>query len=295
MKTLPFIIARTLWAGLFPLYIMEELNLIPDGFEIIDVEEYDETLILLEEGKIVANFNSLADALLLFSKGIDLRLIMPSDLTIGVDGLIGNEEYTKLSQLKGKKIGVSLFTYSHVLVNQIFKKYGYSENDFDLINVRGEHVPDMIKSGVISAGHTWGIHMQEAIQQGRNIIFTSKEFPGLLVDSLVVRKEALDGAYEKWKLFIKAHELSVSFWQENQDVAIEVVSKRTGLTPEKMKTMLEGVQYFTQEDNKMLFDINGKEPPNLVASGKILKNFFIEKGIINSDFDLSNILDPIDY
>lgn len=293
MKT-KYKIARTLWAGLFPLYVMEELNLIPDGFEIIDVEEYDETLVLLEQGKIDANFNSLADALLLFSKGIDLKLIMPSDLTVGVDGLVSNKDYVEIAQLMGKKIGVSLFTYSHVLLNQIFKKYGYSEKDFELINVRGEYVPGMIKSGEISAGHTWGIHMQEAIQQGGNLLFTSKEFPGLLVDSLVVRKEALEESLEKWKKFINAHEFSVSFWQKNQGVAKEIICKRTGFSSEKIETMLDGVQFFTEQDNLMLFDINGKNPPNLFASGRIFINFFIEKGILKSKIDLLNILSPLD-
>lgn len=292
MKT-KYKIARTLWAGLFPLYVMEELNLIPDGFEIIDVEEYDETLVLLEQGKIDANFNSLADALLLFSKGIDLKLIMPSDLTVGVDGLVSNKDYVEITQLMGKKIGVSLFTYSHVLVNQIFKKFGYSEKDFELINVRGEYVPAMIKSGEISAGHTWGIHMQEAIQQGGNLLFTSKEFPGLLVDSLVVRKEALEESFEKWKKFINAHEFSVSFWQKNQGVAKEIICKRTGFSTEKIETMLAGVQFFTEQDNLMLFDINGKNPPNLFASGRIFNNFFIEKGILKSKIDLLNILSPL--
>lgn len=293
MKT-KFKIARTLWAGLFPLYIMEELNLIPDGFEIIDVEEYDETLLLLEQGKIDANFNSLADALLLISKGTDLKLIMPSDLTVGVDGLVSNKDYVEIAQLLGKKIGVSFFTYSHVLLNQIFKKYGFSENDFDLINMRGEYVPAMIKSGEISAGHTWGIHMQEAIQQGSKLLFTSEEFPGLLVDSLVVRKDALEGSLQKWREFINAHEFSVSFWQKNQDDAKKIICKRIGFSSEKIETMLDGVQFFTEQDNLTLFDINGKNPPNLFASGKIFNNFFMEKGILKSEIDLLTILNPIE-
>ena len=292
MKT-KYTIARTLWAGLFPLYIMEEMNLVPDKFEIIDIEEYDETLDLLAEGKIDANFNSLADALLIYSKGVDVKLIMPSDLTIGKDGLISNFRFKDLSQLVGKKIGVSLYTYSHVLLNQIFSKFGYSEDDFILINVRGENVLKLIESGEISAGHTWGVHIQEAISQGYNLIFTSEEFPGLLVDSLVVRSDALHDDQETWNKFIQAHEFAVTYWQNNPEFGNNIICNRTGLLKENIDSMLNGVHFIKQEEFNHYFDPFGHKPPNLYASGKLLNQFFKEKGLIDSDIELNQILIPL--
>lgn len=292
MKT-KYTIARTLWAGLFPLYIMEEMNLVPDKFKIIDIDEYDETLDLLAEGKIDANFNSLADALLIYSKGVDVKLIMPSDLTIGKDGLISDFRFKDLSQLVGKKIGVSLYTYPHVLLNQIFRKFGYSENDFIMINVRGENVLKLIKSDEISAGHTWGVHIQEAISQDCNLIFTSKEFPGLLVDSLVVRNDVFNDDQETWKKFIQAHESAVTYWQNNPEFGNNIICNKTGLMKEEIASMLNGVHFIKHEEFNNYFDPSGQKPPNLYASGKLLNKFFKEKGLINSEIDLHQILNPI--
>jgi NitT/TauT family transport system substrate-binding protein len=292
MKT-KYKIARTLWAGLFPLYIMEELNLIPDEFEFIDIDEYDETLDLLAAGKIDANFNSLADALLIYSKGVKVKLIMPSDITVGKDGLISGFCYNELIHLKGKKIGVSLLTYSHVLLNQIFSKLGYSEDDFILVNVRGENVLNAIKSGDISAGHTWGVHIQEAISQHCHLIFTSEEFPGLLVDSLVVRNDSLEGDQENWKKFINAHELAVSFWENNQEFSKEIICKKTGLMKSDVNSLLSGVHFIKNNEYDTFFDPSGIKPPNLYAAGKLLNDFFKNKGLFDTDIDLEQILCPL--
>ena len=92
MSTPKFRIARTLWAGLFPLYWLEALDLLPADFEIVDVEEYDQTLELLAAGEIDGNFQSLADLLLMVGRGVDLRLLMASDLSVGVDGVVCRPE-----------------------------------------------------------------------------------------------------------------------------------------------------------------------------------------------------------
>lgn len=294
MKT-KFKIARTFWAGLFPLYIMEELNLIPDEFEIIDVDEYDETLDLLAEGKIDANFNSLADALLIYSKGVKVKLIMPSDITVGIDGLISDFHFKELTQLKGKKIGVSLLTYSHVLLYHIFRKFGVSEDDFILVNVRGENVLDEIKSGAISAGHTWGVHIQEAISQGYQLLLTSEEFPGLLVDSLVVRNDAFESYQKNWKKFIEAHEYALTYWEKNQEFCLELICKKTGLMKNEVRSLLNGVHFITKKENSFYFDPKGIKPPNFYASGKLLNEFFKEKGLFDLDVDLDQILYRIEF
>jgi NitT/TauT family transport system substrate-binding protein len=289
----PIRVARTLWAGLFPLYIMEALNLMPDVFEIVDVEEYDETLLLLENGEIDANFNSLADALLLIGKGIDLKLIMASDLTIGVDGVVCHPSIKQVEQLAGKRLGLSLNTYPHVLIRQVLDQYGLREEDVELVNLRGEQAPQWLQKGKIDAAHTWGVHLQEALDQGASRLFTSAAYPGLLVDSLFVRADVLRDHRDEWLEFVEAHEEALAYWQTNPQAGMEILSQGTGYQAGEIEKMLEGVQFITNESGLALFDQHGTSPPNLYASGKLFIDFYLEKGILRQSLNLGNILQPL--
>jgi NitT/TauT family transport system substrate-binding protein len=291
----PIRVARTLWAGLFPLYIMEALNLMLDVFEIVDVEEYDETLLLLENGEIDANFNSLADALLLIGKGIDLKLVMASDLTIGVDGVVSHPSITQVQQLAGKRIGLSLNTYPHVLIQQILEQYGLKEEDVELVNVRGEQVPQWLQKGEIDAGHTWGIHLQEALDQGGRLLFTSAEYPGLLVDSLFVRADVLRDHRDEWLAFVKAHDAALAYWQANPQAGMDILSQGTGYQAGEIEKMLEGVEFITHESGPPLFDQKGASPPNLYASGRLFMDFYLEKGVLRRPLRLEEIIQPIGF
>jgi NitT/TauT family transport system substrate-binding protein len=286
-------IARTLWAGLFPLYLMEKLSSIPNGFEIVDIDQYDETLIKLASGEIDANFNSLADALLLVAKGLDLKLIMPSDLSIGIDGFITRPEVGGIKNLVGKRIGLALLTYPHVLLQMILKKNNISINDVTLIDSRGEEIVEAVLTGKVDVGHTWGVYIDEAILRGLKVLFTSSEYPGLLVDSLVVRSEALDSDMERWKSLITAHDKVIEWWKEHPQEGNQLLSEITGLSVKKITKMVEGFTFFTRNTSEILFDKSIKTLPGLYASGKLFNHFFIENGVMSERVKLEEIFHPL--
>ncbi|NPV75704.1 MAG: ABC transporter substrate-binding protein [Anaerolineae bacterium] len=289
----PLRIARTLWAGLFPLYLMEKLNAIPEGFEILDLDEYDETLDWLASGKIDGNFNSLADTLFLVGRGASLKLIMPSDLSVGVDGFVSRPELSGVFGLVGKRIGISILTYPHVLILQILAKYHLSENDVELVPVRGEKVVEAVLGGEIDAGHTWGVHIEEATYQGLKLLFTSSEYPGLLVDSLVVHSKSLTEGMERWEAFVTAHDWTIEWWQKNPQKGVDLLAEITGFPPSKISSMMEGVTLYTRQTANPLFDKMADSPPALFASGRLFNRFFIEKGVLSDSVNLEEILQPI--
>ena len=283
-------LARTLWAGLFPLYIMEYLSIVPKMFEFIDINEYDETLYLMETKQIDGNFNSLADAFLLINKGIDLRLIMISDLSVGVDGVVSREEISTVEMLKGKRLGVSKHTYSHIFVNLVLAKHGISEESVYIKNIRGEFVPKALKEDIIDAGHSWGIHIDEAIKQGARLLITSLDYPGLLLDSLFVRLDAVDKYTSDWECFINAHEYALIWWMDNYIEGINAVSNRINIPSNEISGMLKGVSFINRIQAKELVMRDGVAPPNLYGASKIINNFFINQGIYKTPIDLDKVI-----
>ncbi len=293
MTTAKFRIARTLWAGLFPLYWMEALQLLPADFEIVDVAEYDQTLELLAAGEIDGNFQSLADLLLMVGRGVDLRLLMASDLSVGVDGVVCRPEIEHVSDLAGKRLALSLHSYPHVLIQQVLAIHGMTEADVTLIDLRGERVPEALQRGAIDAGHTWGTHINEACTQGARLLFSSTAFPGLLVDSLVARPETVARAPASWVKFIHAHERALAWWETNQEAGFTIVAERCGLSVAEVRAMLTGFTLYSTESARPLFARDATQPPALYASGRLLTHFYLEKGLLQNEPDLDLIITPL--
>lgn len=293
MSTTPFRIARTLWAGLFPLYWIEALNLLPPDFTIVDVEEYDQTLDLLASGEIDGNFQSLADLLLMVGRGVDLRLLMASDLSAGVDGVVCRPGIATVPDLAGKRLGLSLLSYPHVLIQQVLAMHGMTEEDLILVDLRGERVPEALQQGEIDAGHTWGKHIDEARAQGAQLLFSSSVFPGLLVDCLVARPATVDRAPDSWVAFIEAHDRALDWWRANPEAGFAIVAERTNLSVAEVRTMLTGFTLYTVESARPLFARDATQPPALYASGRLLGRFYQEKGLIQGEPDLDTIITPL--
>ncbi|MFZ4663783.1 MAG: ABC transporter substrate-binding protein [Caldilineaceae bacterium] len=293
MSTTTFRIARTLWAGLFPLYWIEALNLLPPDFTIVDVAEYDQTLDLLAAGEIDGNFQSLADLLLMVGRGVDLRLLMASDLSSGVDGVVCRPEITTVQDLAGKRLALSLLSYPHVLIQQILAMHGMTEADVVLVDLRGERVPDALQRGEIDAGHTWGVHIEQARQQGAQLLFSSNVFPGLLVDCLVARPETVARAPASWVAFIQAHDHALAWWRDNEEAGYRIVAERSALSIAEVRAMLTNFTLYTVESARPLFARDATQPPALYASGRLFSRFYQEKGLLNRAPDLDQIITPL--
>jgi ABC-type nitrate/sulfonate/bicarbonate transport system substrate-binding protein len=293
MSTTTFRIARTLWAGLFPLYWIEALNLLPPDFTIVDVEEYDQTLDLLAAGEIDGNFQSLADLLLMVGRGVDLRLLMASDLSSGVDGVVCRPGITTVQDLAGKRLALSLLSYPHVLIQQILAMHGMTEADVVLVDLRGERVPDALQRGEIDAGHTWGVHIEQARQQGAQLLFSSNVFPGLLVDCLVARPETVARAPASWVAFIQAHDHALAWWRDNEEAGYRIVAERSALSIAEVRAMLTNFTLYTVESARPLFARDATQPPALYASGRLFSRFYQEKGLLSRAPDLEQIITPL--
>lgn len=286
-------IARTLWAGLFPLYWMEALKLVPPAFEIVDVAEYDQTLDLLATGETDGNFQSLADLLLMVGRGVDLRLLMASDLSVGVDGVVCRPEIDTIQALAGKRLGLSLLSYPHVLIQQVLAMHGMTEEDVVLVDLRGERVPEALQRGEIDAGHTWGNHIDQACTQGASLLFSSSLFPGLLVDCLVAPPATVARAPDSWVAFIHAHERALAWGQANPEAGYTIVAERTGLTVDAVRAMLTGFTLYSTESARPLFARDATQPPALFASGRLLGRFYQEKGLLQRAPALDTIINPL--
>ncbi|MEH2328178.1 hypothetical protein [Nostoc sp.] len=77
----------------------------------------------------------------------------------------------------------------------MLKTANLTSDDVSLVKLEPLEIPQRLKNNTIQAGHTWEPHLSEAMKLGENILFTSKQTPGLILDLIIFRGEIIRDRY----------------------------------------------------------------------------------------------------
>ena len=117
----------------------------------------------------------------------DLRVVFAIDESAGADAVVANPTITGIAGLRGKVIGTKLGGFGELFVERMLEAGGLTRAEVTLINTDSNLVPDQLRAGVIDAGQAWEPYVSRVVQAGGRILYTSRETPGLIIDTLQFR------------------------------------------------------------------------------------------------------------
>lgn len=140
----------------------------------------------------------------------------------------------------------------------------------------------------IQAGHTWEPFVSEAVKSGANIIFTSKETPGLILDVLTFRNEVINSRPDDIRAFIRGWLQGLAYWQTHIEEGNQIISKVLDVSLDTLS--LDGIKLPDLQDNHQLFDRN--HPHSIYKTAKIYIDFLIQSGNITRFPDIETLFNP---
>ncbi|MBW3586591.1 MAG: ABC transporter substrate-binding protein, partial [Cyanobacteria bacterium 0813] len=146
---------------------------------------------------------TLGDLVILSATNPDMQAVMVLDESTGADVVVAQSEIKTIPNLKGKKLGANLGSFSEVFVTEMLKTSKLTSDDVSLVKVEALEVPDRLQNNAIQAGHTWEPYLSEALKLGANILFTSKQTPGLILDLVAFRGEVIRDRPEDIRAFVR--------------------------------------------------------------------------------------------
>jgi ABC-type nitrate/sulfonate/bicarbonate transport system substrate-binding protein len=158
------------------------------------------------------------------------------DYSFGGDGVV-LKKGLKPSDLKGKSFGLQADSTSVVAFGEYLKKIKLSMTDVTVIDIKAENVAKAISAGKVTGGVvTWVPTLQEAEKNGGEIVFTTREAPEVIFDTIFALNSALKSKEKKAILkdyLEKYHKASTD--PEMHKLAAEKLK----VTPAEYKDMLE--------------------------------------------------------
>ena len=259
-------IGYSVWVGYGPLFIARDKGYFKDeglDVELVKVEDPKDRFAALSGKQLDGLVTTLDTSTLYWRSETPFVSILGLDESSGGDGILvrKDQNIASLKDLKGKKIGVNVGSVSHFLLDYMLQQNSLTDADVSLVKMKQGDVPAALIAGQIDAGVTWEPHLSKAAKDPSvAILATSKDTPGLIVDTLVLRKDVISANQGVGSKLSRAWNKAVEYQKANGDDAASIMQKGLGgfyEKPDDIKADLAGAKLFDKTRNLEFFGGSG--------------------------------------
>jgi NitT/TauT family transport system substrate-binding protein len=252
------------WPGWLPWQVATEAGLLDQQKTTATFRWYDnylDSLKALQTGEIQANSQTLNDTIASIATGSDQVVVLVNDNSTGNDKIIVRPDITNIAELKGKTIAVETGTVDHFLLMLGLKKAGLSARDVTIVALETSKAAAAFATGKVDAAAVFAPFTTEAFKRsGSKELFSSKDFPGAVVDHLVVNRSLIKDHPEKVQALVDNWFDTMAYIQKNATQANTIMAKRAGVSLEDYQQYATGTKIFTVEENlKALYPVREME------------------------------------
>jgi NitT/TauT family transport system substrate-binding protein len=239
------------WPGWLPWQVTQEAGLFKSAnvkFQWFD--NYLDSIKALQSGAIQANSQSLNDTIAAIATGSDQVVVLVNDNSTGNDKIIARPGISTTAELKGKKIAVEAGTVDHFLLMLGLKKAGLTEKDIEIVNLETSKAAAAFVAGQVDAAAVFAPFTTEAFKRsGSKELFSSKDFPGSVVDHLVVNRTLINEHPEQVQALVDSWFATLEYMKKNTDQTIAIKAKRAGVSVPEYQQYANGTKIFNLADN----------------------------------------------
>lgn len=290
----PFILGVSPMSGWYGWYGIESTGIFKKNGVNVQIQffpVYSDSLTAFYSGKLDGICIAASDAVAPYNEGVDFKIVLVNDNSYGADGLVVHSDVNSISELRGKSVSTEIGTLEHMFLLKILEDNGMTINDVNFSNMTINDAGPAFIANSVDAAVLWEPTLSTAIASGGKLLYSTKETPGLIPDTLAVSAKVLEESRETVQKIVDSWFDGVEKLASHEEEIISGVCKGAELSKEEYLVMLDGVTLFDKEMNQKTFkkaeDFTSL-PYTLEKSAEFLKS----TGMIDKiPEDISKILD----
>lgn len=264
-------------------YAMESLELFTKNnanVELVEFAQYSDVIQALDSGSVDASIMGITEAVTPIANGLDLDIVLMTDYSAGMDGIVAAPEINSVKDLKGKTIATNIGTMNHMLLLTALEQAGLSESDVNITNMSEGDATAALVGGSIDAASIFDPQMSKAAKEsGGKVIFSSKDLPGELSDVLIIKDSIVKDRADEVQGIVDAWYQVQDKYNKNSDSVVDLISPKAELTNDEFYSLLDGIDIATKDYNKEVFANSGEKMISLVTK---VANFLKDADCIES-------------
>ncbi len=284
----PIRVGTNVWPGYEPAYLAQDLGYFDSKqVKLSQFQSASESIRAFRNNAIDIVALTLDEALLLIQDGLDLKIILVSDISDGGDVIMAVSDIKTVSDLKGRRVGVESSALGAYVLARALEIHNVPFQDVELVHLTVDASEQAFQKGTIDAVVSFEPYRSRLKREGAVEIFSSREMPNEIVDILVVRSEFADQNAENISTFIKSWFKAVRYIKEQPLKASILIGKRLSLTPEEARRSFEGL---ILPDGPMNANLLSKGTPiSLIESAGKLEKVLLKHKLLNTRISLEGV------
>lgn len=241
------------WIGYEPFVAERELGRWPKEVALVELESNTETLDAFVEGRIDAAGLTLDETLRLARRGVDHRVIAVLSDSRGGDAVLGRPGLSGVAALAGQPVLVEDTAVGTLMLAAALEEAGLSIADVQVERTQATRIGIAWSKGFADAVVAYSPVIEQLQAQGAVELFSTRDHPGLVLDILVVRREALDHP-EAIAAMLEAWDRGVARLALRRPEEAALLAPGLGLSAEEYTAALDKVDLMTASRSSAMFE-----------------------------------------
>lgn len=267
------------WVGYTPLYLAQEKGFFASrglNVEFVKLEDSAARRSALASGQIDVSTAILDEFAAASAAGLDARVFLKVDDSMGADGIVAKPNVTAVADLKGKTVAFAQGSPSHHFLVHVLKDAGLTTGDITPKYMEAGDAGAAFLSGGVDAAVTWEPWLSKAASSGNGkVLVTSRDKPGLIVDVLLAHPKVAADRSGDLKKLAEAWFEALKYYQANPDESVGIMAKSISVSKNEFESMVTGVRYADLASNQSY--VAGAQPTAVADLTRANRTWIDEK------------------
>jgi NitT/TauT family transport system substrate-binding protein len=283
-------VAGIAWVGYEPLFLARELGYYDDArLRLVELPSSTANLMALASGEVEAATLTLDELLIAREGKLDLQAIWVFDESAGADVVMARPTIQTLVQLRGQRIGVEETAVGALMLAQLLAVAQLQPTDVVKVSVSSDRHVAAYAAGEIDAVVCFEPFATQLAKHGARRLLDSSRFPGLIVDLLGARSDALAASPNQFRQLAAGYFRALDYLTQSPERAAALMAPRMNISPEETQQALKGVHLMDLAANHALLDGSTPQLPVLADTvGKLM----VQAGLLRSPPALDRLMNP---
>jgi NitT/TauT family transport system substrate-binding protein len=284
------------WPGWFPLAVAKEKGIFEDNGLKVDLKyftDYIASLDAMAAGKLDANTQTLNDTMAAVAGGSKQTIITVNDNSAGNDAIICDESVgSSIADLKGKTIAAEEGVVDHFLLLQGLATEGLTQDDIDFRGVLTADAASSFAGGQFDCVGVFAPFTVEALKRpGSHVVFSSKEFPGIIPDHIVVSQSMVAKKPKVVQKLVNAWYDTLDYLEANPEESVKIMADVAEVSEAEYEDFASGTKLFTVDEALEAFTPSDSDT-SLQHTASLINPFMVKSGLTKKQASLKKLFAP---
>jgi NitT/TauT family transport system substrate-binding protein len=288
------------WSGYAPIFVASDLGYFKSMGLNVDIKFDDEradVMAAMARGDIEMDLRTVGeyqgrprDAT---TPGVIIGTI---DESLGGDGVIADGSIKSIEDLKGKTVASELNIPGRLLLQLELHKYGMTLKDVNLKEIATADTVSVFADSSVSAVVSYQPYLSQALKvdaaRKPTEIVSSSQYPGYIVDVIIVRADDLKANPAKYRNFLIGIYKAVDYYNKEPAGFIKLAAPHYDLSPADFKASIDGSLLYTGLATTQSQIGTSTKPGTLYTVFDTLMGLNLENGAANHHLVAAQSIDP---